>query len=255
MLTQLYANNAKTTLATGLAPADTTIQVASTAGFPNPGPNEYFRATIDAGIGVEVIYVFGVVGNSFINCQRGQEGTIAQTFQPGTQIEMRVTKGTLEQFARYQDRLAEIASVDDLDSPENSDGNSYICASKDDAGNPIVAIENGYTWRFISHPSLVLSDACGSGSTTTKVAFPNASQRVVDPVSGKYIIQFTSGDLRGLARLVTGANASGITWLTALPSAPAAGDTFEVYQSTTSLLSSLNTSSNDGLIYGIIFSD
>lgn len=256
MLTQLYANNAITTLASSVSPSDTSIQVASAATFPNPAANQYFRVTIDSGTGIEVIFVFGVTGSTFTGCLRGQEGTVAQNFQAGTTIECRVTKGTLEQFARYQDRLADITSVDGLASPSNSDGNSYICASTDDVGNPIVAIESGHaTWRFVNHPTIISSGGAQASSTTTKLNLTNASSAVSTPVAGKYIIQFTSGANRGLARLIVASDTTGVTWATPLPSAPVTGDTFEIYQSVASSISSLNDSAQSGLIYAILFSD
>lgn len=256
MLTQLYANNAVTTLATSVSPTDVTILVGSVANFPTPGPNQFFRATIDSGSGVEVIFVFGVTGLSFTDCLRGQEGTVAQNFQPGTQIECRVTRGTLEQFARYQDRLADLASLEALPAPGNADGNSYICATTDDAGTPIVAIDKGHsTWRFMNYATVSLSGAAQTGSTTTKLAFTGASAKVSAPLPGKYVIQFTTGALRGLARVVSVSDLTGVQWVTAMPSAPLVGDGFEIYQSTASVLSDLSSASDSGLIYAILFSE
>jgi hypothetical protein len=256
MLTELYANNASTTLTTNVNPSDTTILVASAIGFPVPGANQFFKVTIDSGTAIEIVYVFGVSGNTFINCLRGQENTVASTFQAGTLLECRLTAGSINQFARYQDRLAPISSVDALSPPNASDGNSYICSSLDDGGSPVVAINKGTTsWRFLNYPTVALSGTALASSTTTKVNFSNASVHVPLPFSGKYIIQFTSGLNQGLARAVTNSDSSGIYWSTALPNAPFAGDAFEVYQSTNSSISSLIQSASDGLIFAILFSD
>lgn len=256
MLKQLYANNASTTLASSVSPQDTTIQVASVAGFPQPGPNEFFPVTVDTGISREVIYVFGVSGSTFTNCLRGREDTVAQTYQPGTLIENRATRDTHASFARYQDRLFNVASVDVLEPPSNSDGNSYICTSPDDAGNPIVAVNKGTsTWRFVGHPITALSGAAQAGSTTTELAFAGAATSIAQPFAGKYLLQFTSGPNMGLVRSVTGSDSTGVTWSSPLPEAPAAGDTFEIYQSIASSINSLLEAADDALIFPIIFSD
>ena len=64
--TRLYANNAKTTLASAVQPTDTTIQVANASIFPNPTTGQHFFVTIDTGSTYEIIKVTGVSGNSFI---------------------------------------------------------------------------------------------------------------------------------------------------------------------------------------------
>lgn len=256
MLKQLYANNAITTLATSLGPSDTSIQVVSAASFPKPGPNEYFRVTIDNGVDIEVIFVFDVVGDTFLNCVRGQEGTTPKNFLPGTEIECRVTRDTLAQFVRYQDRLDNITSVDQLLPPSESDGNSYLCASTDDAGNPIVVFrKDENTWRFANYTMPILEAIAEEDSTTTKVMLSGADGSVSMPFAGKYIIQFTSGSNRGLARAVTSSDSEGISWQTPLPVAPASGDSFEVYRSTASLISELQVRADEGLIYAILLSD
>lgn len=257
MLKQLYANNSLTTLASPVSPSDTTIQVASSVAFPVPSTNQFFLVTIDSGTSVEIIAVYtNTTGSGTLsNCLRGQEGTTAQNFQVGTKVECRVTKGTLSQFARYQDRLAQIATVDDLSTPTNSDANSYVCTSTDDVGNPVLAIaKTNSTWRFTNYSTTVLSDSVQAGSTTTKVAFAGASGPVSLAFAGKYILQFTSGVNAGLARAVTGSDNTGITWSKALAAAPSTGDSFEVYQSTASLLNSLIQSSEDGLIFAVVMS-
>jgi hypothetical protein len=258
MSQQLYANNATTTLSASVASTDTSINVASTTGWPSPANGTYFAVTIDSGTNVEVIYVFGVTGTTLTGCLRGQENTVASNFQPGTTIEMRVTAGTLQRFARYQDRLYNIASVDALLPPGSSDGNSYICNSGDDAGSPIVAIArtSNETWRFPTYPSLVTTGTAGStGNTTTFMSLTNAASLVPSPFTGVYIIQFTTGLNAGYARAVTGTSTTGITWATALPNTVSSGDGFEVYQSASSSISNLNASANNGLLFAILFGE
>jgi hypothetical protein len=258
MSQQLYANNATTTLSTSVGSTDTSIQVASTSGWPSPSNGTYFAVTIDSGTNVEVIYVYGVTGTTLTGCVRGQENTTASNFQPGTTIEMRVTAGTLGRFARYQDRLYNIASVDALAPPASSDGNSYICNAGDDAGSPIVAVSrvsNG-TWRFPTYPSTVQAGVAATGAnTTTFMALANASSTITNPFTGVYIIQFTTGLNTGYARAVTATSTTGVTWSTPLPNAVTAGDGFEVYQSASSSISNLNQSANNGLLFAILFGE
>lgn len=258
MSQQLYANNATTTLAASVASTDTSIQIASISGFPNPVNGQFFAVTIDSGSNVEVIYVYGVAGTTLTNCLRGQEGTTASNFQPGTRIEMRVTRDTLGRFARYQDRLYNIASVDALQPPNKSDGNSYICGSGDDAGSPIIAIAKttNNTWRFPTYPSLTLSGVAGStGNTTQFMNFANAVGSIPTPFAGVYIIQFTTGANAGYARAITGSSSTGISWATPLPVAVNPGDGFEVYQSASSSISNLTSSANNGLLFAILFGE
>jgi hypothetical protein len=249
----LYANNAKTTLASAVAPTDTTILVANGSIFPVPGVGQYFLATIDSGVSIEIIKVGGVSGNSFINCVRGWENTTPQSFQPTTKIENRATAGTLASFARLVDRLANIASVDALASPALSDANSYLTVSTDDGGSPIVAVSNNnVTWRFLNYATVLTSGTLSAIGTSTSVSLPNASTILVHPFSGTFIIQFMTGNNTGLARAVTVVSGNTVSWATALPNTPAVGDGYQVYQSTNSTLNTLNSASNNALIYSII---
>lgn len=254
--TRLYANNAKTTLASSVQPTDTSIQVANSSLFPQPAAGQYFLVTIDTGSTQEIVQVWGNITatNTFINCVRGYESTTAGTYQAGTRIENRVTAGTLGSFARLQDRLYPIASLDALSSPSQSDSNSYVTLTLDDGGNPIVAYTNGNTntWSFSNYVMTVLSGTLAASGTTTSVSVTNASNFMPTPTGGKFIIQFTTGVNQGLVRAVTNVSGSTITWSTALPVAPSAADGFEVIQSTTSYLSAVNASANNGLIYAIL---
>lgn len=255
-LTQLYTNNAVSTLSSVLGPSDTTIHLTSGSTFRTPGANEFYAVTLDSGTAIEVVYVFGLSVNDLTGCLRAQEGTIAQTFQPGTKVESRVTRGTLEGFSRYVDRLFNIDTVDSLDTPANSTGNSFISDKPDESGNPVVVVKANTTglWKFPDFPIIALNGAAGTGSTTTNMVFSGGNVKIPAVLTGQFIIQFTSGVNKGLVRFVTGVLSGGITWATALPAAPSLGDTFEIYQSTSSLFTNLINGSDDGLIYAILFS-
>lgn len=252
--TRLYANNAKTTLASSVAPGDTTIQVANASTFPHPAAGQYFLATIDTGSTQEIIYVGAVSGNSFTNCLRGQEGSVAGTYQAGTRIENRATAATYASYARLQDRVAPIASLDALSAPGASDSNSYVTQSTDDGGNPILAYTNGANgvWSFTNYPTTFTSGTLAGAGTTLSISITNASTIVNLPFTGKYIIQFVTGANKGLVRAITSVSGNTVNWSTALPVAPSASDSYQIYQSEVSNLNALNVAANNGLIYAIL---
>lgn len=252
--TRLYANNAKTTLASTVQPTDTTIQVANAALFPNPGPGQWFHVTIDTGSTQEVIKVTGVSGNTFTGCLRGQENTIAGTYQAATRIELRVTAGDYASFARLQDRVAPIVSLDALSSPSQSDSNSYITTSTDDGGNAILAYTNltSGIWNFTNYPTSLTSGTLTSPGTSTTVTIANASSLLSQVIPGKYVIQFITGANAGLVRAITSVTGNVISWATQLPTAPSNSDGYQIYQSEFSVITSLSTAANSGLIYAIL---
>lgn len=252
--TRLYANNAKTTLASSVAPGDTSIQVANGSIFPQPAAGQYFLATIDTGSTQEIIFVGGVSGNTFINCVRGYENTVAGTYQAGVRIENRATAGTFGSFARLQDRVAPIASLDALSAPSASDANSYVTQTTDDGGNPILAYTNGTNnvWTFTNYPTTFTSGTLAGAGTTLSVSVTNAQTLLNQPFSGKYIIQFVTGANQGLVRAITSVSGNTINWATTLPVAPSTSDGYQIYQSEVSNLNALNIAANNGLIYAIL---
>jgi hypothetical protein len=257
--TRLYANNAKTTLASAVQPTDTTIQVANSSIFPQPTTGQYFLVTIDTGSTQEVVQVTSnnVSTNTFSGCVRGFENTTAGAYQAGTRIENRVTAGTLGSFARYQDRMASIASLDALSAPGQSDSNSYVTITTDDGGNPILAYTNGNNgiWAFENYVQTILSGTLTSTGTTSSVTVANSTSQLPTPISGKYIIQFTTGLNKGLVRAITNVSSNVVSWATPLPNVPASADGYQILQSTTSYLTAVNLAANNGLIYAILLSN
>lgn len=259
MRTQLYANNAKSTLASPITNASTTIPLAAGTGalFPTPGADQFFLVTIESGGSVEILDIVGRTGDSLTvrtspTSGRGQEGTTAASWGVGAAVELRTTAGILDQFTRKQDRLYVVSSVDTLSKPSQSDSNSYICQSVDDGGNPVVAIYlNSTTWRFLSHSKVVISGSISS-ATSTSITSTAIGSTLAGLAAGRYIIQFTSGVNQGTARMVTTSGTNTLSWATAYGTAASASDTFEVYQSTYSILSSTSVAA-DSLIYSIIF--
>ncbi len=236
---QLYANNAKSTAANTISSSDTSIVVADGSQFPTCSPGEYFLVTLEYGGVIEVVKVQSKSGNSLNGCLRGQEGTTAQGFPIGARVENRITKGTLDTFARKIDKVDELTSVDLLDPPLESNSNSYLCYSNDDSGNPAVALKGqGSTWKFLTHSTAVLT-----GTIDTVNSFGLTSSEIEDNVTtlvpGKYIVQFVTGVNIGLCRAVTSTSTDTISWGTPLAVIPSAGDQFEIYKSDTSSLKEL----------------
>jgi len=268
ILTELYANNAQTTLANSIGTSDSTLYLAVGTGalFPTPGANQYFLVTIAAGSNVEIIAISGRSGDILTvmtspTFGRGWEGTSAQSWSVGSACEMRVTAGILGSFVRHQDRLGDLASVDNLTSPYYSDGNSYLCHSNDDGNNPIVALATAYPpvsttlWGFQGHPCLAVSAGIVGSGTTTSITSTSIGTSLNSYVTGKYIIQFTSnanGNL-GLVRYLTAVGTNTATWVTPITT-PTSGDTFNIYQSAWSILNAANTASNSAFLYSLLLS-
>ena len=252
---RIYSNNAKTTLASPITASDSSIIVADASKFTVPGANEYFTVTLDSGSAVEIVEVYGISGNVLTGCVRGVEGTTAQAFLTGTRVENRVTAGALSSFARLVDRVANITSVNDLVKPSLSTSNSYLCASPDDAGSPIVAVAHGNTWRFVNHPTVAVSGTMASTGTTTTMPLTNASSQVPVTTAGSYIIQFITGSNSGYARIINASNSTTLSWTTPLPNTVAVSDQYEIYQSSASSINALKAGGDDALIFSILFGE
>lgn len=98
-MTQIFANNAQSTVASMVGPGDTTIQVASGEGalFPSPGGGDYFRVTLTqagAESSWEILTCTARSGD-VLTVTRAQEGTSAATWAVGSKVELRLTAGVL----------------------------------------------------------------------------------------------------------------------------------------------------------------
>lgn len=104
MTTYRFANNASTTLGSGISPTATTITVATGTGaqFPVLAAGQYFTATLIAsgsstGTPNEIVRVTARTGDT-MTVVRGQEGTTAQTWSVGDTFANFVTAGFLNQL-------------------------------------------------------------------------------------------------------------------------------------------------------------
>ena len=96
MAIELWANNAQSTLASGITNSDLSLTVASGHGarFPSPG-SDYFYVTLDDGANIEIVKCTARSTDT-LTIVRAQQGTSAASFSTGTAVELRLTKGSLE---------------------------------------------------------------------------------------------------------------------------------------------------------------
>lgn len=238
---QLFANNAKTTLANPISATDTAMVVTDGSLFPVPGTFEYFLVTLEVGGQIEIVMITGRTGNTFTIgglldigqsvAGRGQEGTNAQAFTAGARVEGRITKNTL---GRLSTNLASLSSFDLLVSPKNSWNSGFVVSSYDPAGNPAVVVAKDiHTWRFLNYTSQMsatVTSATLTSATASSIVLSNFA-------ANKYIVQFTSGALIGQVRQIVTNAANQITWTTATTTNASAGDTFEILEAQVSIIS------------------
>jgi hypothetical protein len=96
----LFSNNAKSTLASGITAVATSIflQVGDGALFPSPGTGERFAVTlVDASGNIEIAHCTSRTVDT-LTVVRAQEGTTGIVFASGDIIELRLTKGALDEF-------------------------------------------------------------------------------------------------------------------------------------------------------------
>ena len=84
MTIQLFANNAKTTLASAITSTQTSITVAPGTGamFPSPSAGQQFKVTFVSAASATVYEICNCTARSgdVLTVQRGQEGTVGQPF-------------------------------------------------------------------------------------------------------------------------------------------------------------------------------
>lgn len=149
-------------------------------------------------------------------------------------------------------KLLEIGSLELLQPPVIAPSNAYICHSNDDGNNTPLAIrDNDYSWKFSTHQYCVISSGViVAGPNNTATRCQSASLSNLDVQAGKYIIQFKTGALKGLPRLVTlfavdATYGPYIQWSSPLGSAPNSGEIFDLYQSNFSLLQTISDLPDD----------
>ena len=95
-MTQLFSNNADTTMTTQLPIDDLYMTVADGSGFAAPTSGQHQMVTLTNGTLYEVVTVVERIANVLYMTARAQEGTTAREWPAGTRVFAGVTKGTLE---------------------------------------------------------------------------------------------------------------------------------------------------------------
>ena len=99
MAKQLFANNAKGRLNSGITggSGSITVQAGQGALFPNPSGGDWFLVTLVNTSGqIEIVKVTTRGGDTFSVIERAQEGTLALSFAANDPVELRWTKGSIE---------------------------------------------------------------------------------------------------------------------------------------------------------------
>lgn len=135
-------------------------------------------------------------------------------------------------------KLQEMASVDLLSVPANSQFNTYLIPSGDvvGGGSTIAARKDDFFWAFDSHSIPVLNGIACTSATTQSITNAASNPLVADVLVHKYILVITSGTYKGYSRYVTSSIGGVLTWQGALPGVPAVGTTYDVYVSNYSYL-------------------
>jgi len=100
--TELWTNNARSTLAAGISSGASALTLATGEGarFPSPGANQYFNATLIDGSGNYEIVKVTARSTDTLTIVRAQQGTSAQAFLLGDTVSLRVTKNAFERFVQ-----------------------------------------------------------------------------------------------------------------------------------------------------------
>jgi len=98
-MAELFANNAASTLASSILAGDLSLTVATGEGalFPSPSGGDYFHATLDDGVNIEIVRVTARSSDT-LTIVRAQQGTAAAGFGAGTAVQIRITASTLTRF-------------------------------------------------------------------------------------------------------------------------------------------------------------
>lgn len=109
MANMQFANNAATTLASGITSIATSLTVASGTGtlFPTLTGAQYFYCTLSnaAGTTIEIVKVTARSTDTF-TIVRAQDGTTASAFSTGDKVELRLVRASLNDFPKLDETNA-----------------------------------------------------------------------------------------------------------------------------------------------------
>ena len=214
-----FANNAHSTLASGINDSATSITVASGHGarFPSLSGSQFFFATlIDTSNNLEIVKCTAR-STDVLTVTRAQESTSARAFSSGDRIELRVTAAGLAAVKSIDDDAVTLAKM-----ASGTDGNII---SYDTSGNP-VAVATGSSGQvltsagagavpsfqdasgtdFVGFKAFASANQTISGSTDTLLAFGGevfdvgnnfASSTFTCPANGKYFF-YANANISGM---------------------------------------------------------
>lgn len=247
---QLFANNAATTLAIPLLPGDVQLVVVDGSRFPVPDQSlgQYFKVTVEADGEFEIIEISGVSGNTLTvrggTSGRGKEGTIAETFIPGSVVECRVTRDTVADLHPTSAYLPRTDNVDLLPIPPETTSVAFYAGVDDYNQVVFVYTLDDLLWNIPSYKEVASGTTISLGATSAVLVGATIE---ASPPSGRFIIQFTSGAQRGQCRILTSFTSGSdlATWSTGLNGTITGEVTYTVYQSYSSILDTFS-----GLVLG-----
>ena len=135
----LFANNAGTTLASGIAAGAATLDVGDATEFPviAAGSGDYFYTTIVGNSGVEVLKVTGKSGSTF-TVTRGEDGTSPLAFDAGERVELR------NNAAMFRDLQLDSIVDNGTSTAITIDASENVgFTNQNTASNPVVLDSNG----------------------------------------------------------------------------------------------------------------
>lgn len=101
-----FANNAQTTLASGITASDTTLSVNDASDFPTLASGDHCYLTLeDLSGNVEIVKATAISGSS-ITVARGQDGTTAQAFSQDDFVQLRLTAAGLNELSTDEEANA-----------------------------------------------------------------------------------------------------------------------------------------------------
>lgn len=203
-------NNATTTLVAGIGTGTSTIIVTSTAKFPQQGVFS---------IGEEVVYYGDKTSSSFLLCQRGFDGTVANNYPVGTLIELRWVAAHHEAISNeivhlegvlgssisgaFTTVASRLATLDDTSGAVPPSGSARLGAMYYLTGIDRWYIYNGSSWSIVSnYPCTISGDGYWELQATSDPTFVFMSSASMTAVNQGAM--FSAGSLRDALNSISG---------------------------------------------------
>jgi hypothetical protein len=163
---RLFADRAASTLAGGISPTSVTLNLTAGGGalFPNPNPPNFFAATlIDAATGLldEIVWCTARTGD-VLTIIRGQENTVALTFNAGDLFQKLLTSGDMSAMLQ-SNQLFVPATTFFVNGATGNDNNTGTSAT-------VVAGTNIGPFRTLAGAANTVSQFFSTNQVTVNVA-------------------------------------------------------------------------------------